>query len=384
MKYTFIIIYLLMSNITYSAILKEINIGLASNFSELSTVQTNPFAGHFLNGVTLAFDERKNQLESKNIKVNLVNIDYGASDFNVEKKLSDAVLSEKITAVIGYNYSSSALTAAPLHEKLKIPLLTPSATANRLGVYKSFVHSAAFSNGFMGKAISQFVLSELKLKKALIVKAVDCAYCTDLADSINTSFVENGGIIVKEIQILHEDQIFNFLNEIKPDTNYDIVFLPTQETTAAKIIRYFKDNKIEKTFIGGDGWGNTGQEFNRVLKGLNFKGYSITHWHDKLMNQQSAKFSKDYNKRFGKVPNDTAVLAYDAAHVLINAILNSRLQTAEGIEEKLNSIKSYEGLTGKYSFKGSVFPEKDALMLEVNSESMTPIKKISSGKWRSL
>ncbi len=136
MNFTFIIISLLMSNFVNAAILKEVNIGLASNFSELSTVQTNPFAGHFINGVTLAFDERKDQLKSKNIKVNLLKIDYGASDFNIEKKLNDAVLSDKISAVIGYNYSSSALTAAPLHEKLKIPLLTPSATANRLGDYK--------------------------------------------------------------------------------------------------------------------------------------------------------------------------------------------------------------------------------------------------------
>lgn len=384
MKYILISIYILFPKASYSSNVKEVSIGLASNFSELSTVQTNPFAGHFRNGVTLAFDEKKDLLKSKNIKVKLVDIDYGASDFNIEKKLTEAVLEQKISAVIGYNYSSSALTAAPIHEKLRIPLLTPSATANRLGKYKNFVHSAAFSNKFMGEILSQFALNELKIKKAIIVKAVDCAYCTDLSNSISSYFKQNGGTIIKEIHILHEDKAFNFLKDINHNSDYDIVFLPTQETTAAKIIRYFKDNKVEKIFIGGDGWGNVGDEFSRILLGLDFKGYSITHWHEKFIGNQTNSFSQKYNNRFGKTPNDTAVLAYDSAHILIDAILKSKNLSPREIEDNLSRLNDFEGLTGKYSFNESVFPVKEAFMMKVNSKTMIPIKRISSGKWRSI
>lgn len=349
-----------------SASAEIVNIGIASNFSELSTVSFNPFGGYFRDAIHLAIKQREDELKKSGIVLKLKEFDYGADDSRVSEVAKSAVASN-VSIVVGYNYSSSALIAAPIHVSSKLPMLSPSASANRLGTFGSFVHLGSFDNHFMAESLARLAKEKLKFQKALIIPAVDCAYCVDLSQSFEKQFVSLGGDVVKTLPVLQDDKEFSGILAQLKDVEFDFVFIPNQELTSARIISAFVNGGHSKPFLGADGWGNEGKEFFSVLKGKKFVGYSVTHWHPKLNTVSSKNFVESYLENFKKLPNDTSVLAYDSMNLLIDTIINNPDRSREGLEKSLRKIKTYKGVTGNYAFLPHMAPRKDILILKTRN-----------------
>jgi len=346
----------------------KVLVGMASNFSELSTVSFNPYGGYFRNGVKLALDENQERLGRKGINVILKEFDYGADDLNVIKAV-DAADKAGVSAVIGYNYSSNALIAAPLHVKKNLPMLSPSASANRLGSFGKYIHLGSFSNEYMARVLADFTLKTLKAKRVLIIPAGNCAYCIDLTNTFEENFKKIGGTVIAKIPILQEDKEFSQLGAMIKGLEFDAVFIPNQELTAARIILSLLEAGIKKPFLGADGWGNEGSEFFGVLKGKRFEGYSVTHWHPELKTKRSQAFVLAYKEKYKKLPNDSSVLAYDFMNFLIEAILKTPKHDRESLENSLQSISLFEGVTGKYLIEANKAPSKDILILKTSKDS---------------
>lgn len=342
---------------------ETVEIGLASNFSELSTVSFNPFGGYFKDAIELAVSDNKSVLNKAGIELNLKTIDYGIDEINVIKKVKEASTS-KILAIIGYNYSSAALLAAPIHVEEKLPMLSPSASANRLSTFGKYVHLGSFNNQFMAKTLAKIATTILKKKKILILTAVNCAYCVDLANSFSNEVKKYDGEIVKNLSVLQEDTDFTKVTEEAKGLAFDAVFVPNQELTSARLISGLTEAGITKPFLGADGWGNEGSEFFRVLKGKKFTGYSVTHWHPKLNTTKSKKFVSSYLARFKKLPNDTSVLAYDSMTLLIQALAKTKPLTRENLEKCLSTFKTFDGVTGRAYLQPHLAPKKDIIILK--------------------
>lgn len=357
---------------------ETVQIGLASNFSELSTVSFNPFGGYFKDAIELAVSDNKSLLNKADIELDLKIYDYGVDDINVIKKVKEAAIS-KTLAVIGYNYSSAALLAAPVHTKEKLPMLSPSASANRLSTFGKYVHLGSFNNQFMVETLAKIATTILKKKKILILTAVNCAYCVDLANSFSEEVKKYNGEIVKNIPLLQEDTDFTKIAEEAKNLNFDAIFVPNQELTSARLIAALTEVGITKPFLGADGWGNEGSEFFRVLKGKKFTGYSVTHWHPKMKTAKSKKFVESYLARFKKLPNDTSVLAYDSMTLLIQALAKTKPLTRENLEKTLSSFKTFDGITGRAFWEPHKAPKKDILVLKT-TDSGFAINQIVSPK----
>jgi len=359
-----IVLALVIILVTTTAKSKEtVIVGLASNFSELSTVSFNPFGGYFQNAIELAVSDNKALLDKAGINLELVKYDYGTNDINVIKRASEASSSNAI-AVIGYNYSAPALLSAPIHTNAKIPVIYPSASANRLSTFGKYVHLGSISNQFMVESLAKIAAKTLKAKKILILAAVDCAYCMDLSNSFTEEVKKYGITAIRNIQLLEKEADFAKIAEEAKGLSFDAVFVPNQELTAARLIAALTEAGITKPFLGADGWGNEGSEFFRVLKGKKFTGYSVTHWHTKLETKKSERFVTDYKKRFDKLPNDTSVLAYDSMSLLIQALIKTKPLTRENLEKTLSSINTLDGVTGKSYWQPHKAPKKNILVLK--------------------
>jgi branched-chain amino acid transport system substrate-binding protein len=366
-----------MVGISFSAFAeqKEIVVGLASNFSEVSSSSSNPFSGSFKNGVTFAIENAKAKLQKKGVNLKTLEFDYGNSDSRVLEVAKKAVASSAV-AVVGYNFSSHALLAAPIHQQAGLAFVTPSATANRIGSLGPFVHQACFDNAFMGETLAKIALTKLKAKKAAVVAAADCAYCTDLAQAFETEFKKGGGVISVNAPILQSDTEFGSVYEKLKDQSYDVILVPNQELLSARVISTLSGKGILKPFLGGDGWGNVGEEFFGILNGKQLTGYSVSHWHPEEKSAMSRKFSAGYTKKFGKSPDDTSVLSYDAMSLLIEAILQTKDYSRAGIEKSLNSLKQFYGVTGKFIFQNKRAPKKSLVLLSANNSKFKVLERV--------
>jgi branched-chain amino acid transport system substrate-binding protein len=364
--------------ISFSALAKterEIHIGLASNFSEVSTGSSNPYGGYFKDGVMLAAKKSENRLRDHGIKLVFDDFDYGTSDIMVLEATRQAIASNVI-AVVGYNYSSNALLAAPLHQQAKLPMLTPSASANRLGTFGRYIHMGCFDNKFMGEALAQTARVRLKARKAIVLPAGNCAYCSDLADSFEAAFKSGGGRTVLRIPVLLDDKDFSSIVKRVKETDFDVVLVPNQELTSARMIAALAKGGIKKPFLGADGWGNVGEEFFAILSGVDFTGYSVTHWHPGIKNSESLAFVEEYQKSFGKIPNDTSVLAYDSTLLLVEALLKTKEFTREGLEDAINSIRRFDGITGKFAYRDNKPPTKSLVILRAATGKFEVIDRL--------
>lgn len=353
----------------------EVTIGLASNFSEVSSSSSNPFGGYFRDGVTLALEKAKPLLDKKGISLKVQEFDYGVSDAKVLEAAQKAVASNAV-AILGYNFSSHALLAAPIHQKAGLPMLTPSATANRIGSLGSFVHQGCFDNDFMGETLARVAIRRLKAKSAAIVVAADCAYCTDLARAFETEFKKAGGTIAVSVPLLQDEKNLQPVVEQLKNKKFDVVLVPNQELSSARIVSAILNAGINKPFLGGDGWGNVGQEFFGILKNQKLTGYSVSHWHPDVTSKLSKEFVASYKSEFGKMPNDTSVLAYDSASLLVDVILRSQSLTRKGIEDAFNKTKTFSGVTGKFVFQPKRAPLKSLVLLEANSSKFKVLEII--------
>lgn len=377
MKYILVLVILIQAN-TASA--KEtVLVGLASNFSELSTVSFNPFGGYFKDAIDLAIKDNKVLLDKSGINLEIKTLDYGIDEINVIKKVKEAASMNSV-AVIGYNYSSAALLAAPVHVAESMPMISPSASANRLSTFGKYVHLGSFSNQFMVETLARVATKILNKKRILILTAVNCAYCVDLANSFSEEIKKYNGEIVKNIPVLQEDTDFSKVALEAKSLTFDAVFVPNQELTSARLIASLTEIGITKPFLGADGWGNEGTEFFRVLKGKKFTGYSVTHWHPKMNTAKSKKFVKSYLERFKKLPNDTSVLAYDSMSLLIQSIAKTKPLTRENLEKTLEGIKTFDGVTGRAYWSPNKAPRKDIVVLKTTDTGFAIHKIVTPEK----
>ena len=360
-------ILILMPVTESQAVTRKVQIGLASNFSEISANSFNPYGNYFRDGIQLAIEDSKSLLKKNEIQIELVEFDYGTSKTKVIESARKAI-SSPVIGVIGYNYSTDALLAAPIHQQGGLPMLTPSATAERIGKMDNFVHVSCFDNQFMGKALAGFSIRNLKAKNAAIVASADCAYCQDLGRAFEEEFVAKGGTVSKKLSVLDSDTEFSKVVTQLKTASFDVILVPNHELLSARVVSALLKSGIRKPFLGGDGWGNEGNEFYAVIGKQKFEGYAVSHWHPEVNNRKSKEFLSKYQRSFHKVPNDNSVLAYDAMSLVIQALLSSREFTRKGLENSLNAIRTFKGITGLAVFKEHSAPRKSLVFLAARQE----------------
>ncbi len=368
-----VVIALLIGSISAAhAAQKILQVGLVSNFSEVSHSSANPFNNSFRNGVGLALKDYEFQLKAKNLKIQLKEFDYGTSSLRVLKATQDVIASDAIAA-IGYNFSSYALIAAPLHENSGLAMITPSATADRLGTFSSYVHSICLNNSAMAKGLVRLAVSKWNPKNVGAIVAADCAYCEDLADSFSKELKSKSGTSVEVFRVLEGDSDFTQAVSWAKKKKAQVLLIPNQEHTSARLILALAKEGIKSVFLGGDGWGDRGNEFIAVLKSdpapAHFNGYSVSHWHYSHSDPKSRQFTRDYTQLYHQLPQDTSVLAYDSMSLLLEAILKTTDHSRKGIEDSLRSVKKFVGVTGTARYDQAGVPTKDLVLLKTVQES---------------
>lgn len=326
---------------------QNVTIGIAANFSAMSDSTSNPYANYFRDAIEMAFDENKALLASKGIRVKLQEFDYGDDKLRVIETANAAVKSDAL-AVLGYIYSSDALLAGPILNKSGLLLLSPTATADRFETIGRSVRRTCFDDSYQGKILADYAWKTQKARNIGIVYAADCAYCNSLRTAFKEHFESLGGKILVEQAVLSNDTDFSAAIAAFKGKPLDAVFVPNYERVAATIISQLFDAGIKpRIWLGGDGWGNSVDLFYRIVGARKFTAYAVSHWHSQLRTPQSKAFALEFVRRYGKPPVDTAVLAYDAARLLIQGLISAKRFDRGALIDSIEHIRTFEGVTGK-------------------------------------
>lgn len=284
--------------------------------------------------------------------------------------MTKLITQDKVVAVTGMFASSNAIAASNVAESMKVPLLAVGATNPKVTVdektnkVKDYTFRVCFIDPFQGTVGANFVLNTLNLKKAVILIDNSSDYSKGLSAFFKDAFTKGGGAILAEEAYLQKDQDFKtILTKVKA-LNPEVLYVPGYYEEVGKIVKQARELGITVPIVGGDGWDSPKLVEIGTAAALN-NTYFTNHYSVDDTSATSQAFVEAYKKEYGLVPDALAVLGYDAANVLIDAIKRANSLEPAKIRDALAATKDYPAITGSTTLNASHDAVKSAVIIEM-------------------
>lgn len=316
------------------------------------------------NGIRLAVEEINAAGGIKGKKIKLITMDDQGKAEEAAAVVTRLIEKEKVHALLGEVASSRSLAAAPIAQKKKIPMVTPSSTNATVTTVGDYIFRTCFIDPFQGTVMAQFAINHLKVKKVAILRDVKSDYSVGLADYFSKKFVELGGTILADVSYQAQDVDFKAqLTQIK-SKKPEAIFIPGYYTEVGLIARQARELGIKVPLMGGDGWDSP--KLYEIGQDAVNGGYFSNHYATDSTESMVIEFNKKYKGKYGQVPDGMAATGYDGARILFKAIENAPDLKPQSIRDELAKIKDFDGVTGKITMNEKRDAVKSAVVVQVN------------------
>ena len=148
--------------------------------------------------------------------------------------------------------------------------------------------------------------------------------------------------------------------------NPDVLFVPTYYEQAALIAVQAKELGLTTQIVGADGWdGVVGKVDQSNMDAVN-GAYYCSQYTAESEDQRVQDFIKNYKAKYNMDPNQFAVLGYDAAYMMSEAIKNAGSTEKQAIIDALAKLE-YNGLTGQMHFDENRNVVKEAIIIKIDN-----------------
>ena len=163
---------------------------------------------------------------------------------------------------------------------------------------------------------------------------------------------------------LQKDQDFKtILTKVKA-LNPEILYVPGYYEEVGKIVKQARDLGIMVPIVGGDGWDSPKLVEIASAAALN-NTYFTNHYSVEDNSPASKAFVEAYQKEYGQKPDAVAVLAYDAANLLIDAIKRANSAEPDKIRQALAATQNFPAVTGATTLNATHDAVKSAVIIEM-------------------
>ncbi len=267
---------------------------------------------------------------------------------------------DNVVAIIGPQASRNAIPAATIAENAHVPMISPWSTNPDTTSGKQYVFRAAFIDPFQGRVLARFTIENLGVTKAAVLYDEASAYNRDIAEIYKQVMEEAGGNVVAfETYTTGEEDFSKQLAAIQ-ESGAELLFLPNYGEVVMQVQQAHKMG-LDIPMLGSDSWGSIAPEDRAALEGY----YFSTHYAPDIVSEAAQTFVQTYQDAYGEVPDDVAALTYDAFKMLFQVMATQGKTDAESIRNGLNSIGSYNGVTGTMEYQGTGDPVKSAVILQI-------------------
>lgn len=271
------------------------------------------------------------------------------------------ITQDKIVALLGEVASRRSLAAAPVAQRYKVPMITPSSTNERVTEVGDFIFRVCFIDPFQGEVLAKFAFNGLKAKKVAILKDIQQDYSVGLTDSITSHFKALGGEVLAPVSYTSGDADFKAILTQVRSQKPDAIFATGYYPEAAIIVRQARELGITVPILGGDGW--IGDSLKNGREALN-NTYVSNHYSADNPDPLVQDFGKNYRARFHREPDSIAALAYDAVKVLADAITRAKSTDGQKVRDAL-AAADVPGVTGRLKMNAKRNVDKPAVIQQV-------------------
>jgi len=326
------------------------------------------FGTSTVQGVRLAADEINAAGGVLGRRIRLVIEDDQGRAEEAASVVTKLITSDAVVGLIGENSSNQSLAAAPIAQSNGVPMISPSSTNPAVTEKGEYIFRVCFTDPYQGKALATFVRNDLKVENAAILVDRKNDYSVGLGGVFRKELEANGGKIVAEQSYVGGDTEFRpQLTTIKA-ASPQVLFIPGFYTEVGQIAIQARDLGLMTPLVGGDGWDSPTviQIGGKAIEG----SYFSDHYFVGDSRPVVQKFVTEYEKRYGKKPEATAALGYDALHIFANAARRAGKVDKKAIRDQIAATKDYQGVSGTITMGSDRNPIKPVAMIKIENGQM--------------
>jgi branched-chain amino acid transport system substrate-binding protein len=277
-------------------------------------------------------------------KINIIYEDDKAdpkTGLSIINKLTDI---DNVSAIVGPMVSGVTLSLVNTINQKQILVVTPTSTSPKLRGASKFLFRTCVSDDMEGRQMAKFVREKFKIKKVGIIY-VSNEYGLGLKVVFEKAFKELGGSV--QLAEGYPSDMSDFRNTIQKLKSADIeaIYLIGQKEQKF-ILKQLKEASINIKIFGTTMMEDPDIITTRAADGI---VYTYRVLSDPNNNPSIAPFFADYKKLYGKEPDYYAAANYDAATVVLNALLKVDMK-AQAPVKVVNELSLPQGATGTLKF----------------------------------
>ncbi|MBC3868829.1 ABC transporter substrate-binding protein [Undibacterium oligocarboniphilum] len=335
----------------YSAIshAADIRIGMA----EALTGPAAKYGVAIKNGFTLAAEgiNAKGGINGNKI-VLVIEDEQGKKEeaINVFKKL---IFQDKVLMIFGPTLSNSAFAADPIANATKTVVFGTSNTADGITGMGPFTFRNSVMEADVLPVTTRAAVKHFGIKKVAVLYGNDDAFTKSGYDVFKSALADQKITVTDTETYAKGDVDFKAqLTKIKA-SNPDAIVCSCLAEEAANIILQTRSLGMKQPFIGGNGF-NSPKLFE-IAKDAADNTLMGSPWSAENIAPANKQFIADYKAKFNADPDQFAAQAYDAMHIVTEALKQVKLsgnpeKDRLALRDALPAVK-HDGATGKFAFR---------------------------------
>ncbi|MBI1807413.1 MAG: ABC transporter substrate-binding protein [Ignavibacteria bacterium] len=323
-----------------------------------------PLADDMMDGIQFALSQYQEHHRT-HVNVSLEIRDTGRDSANALGVIREFCEDRDVIGVIGPLFSNIAMICAPAAETCRIPLISPTATANGIAAVGSHIFQGNPDLASRGKSMARYAVEQLGLTSLAILGPADLTGKA-VAESFSSEAKRLGASIVmyesyeKGASDLSEQFLAIRKAGLPPDsqagsqedlsisvTSIQGIFIPISDAEEIDIIApqltYFN---IKAQLLGTGEWYSPDQldAQKRYLNGAIFISDFYMDRHDPAYSEFAGLFYREKKKH----PSKYTLFGYDTMQLIFQQI-DAGATTREKLTEALSRVKSFPGIHSKIS-----------------------------------
>lgn len=315
-------------------------------------------------GIQLAVDEINAAGGIKGKKIQVIALDNQGKPEEAAVATTKLITQDKVVAILGEVASTRSLAMAPIAQRNKVPMITPSSTNPKVTEIGNYIFRVCFIDPFQGLVMAKFAKETLKISKVAILRDVKNDYSVGLADVFAMTFKKMGGQIVEDKSYSAGDMDFKSQLTAIGAKKPEAIFVPGYYTEVGLIGRQARELGVQVPLLGGDGWDSPKL---KEIGGNKLDGsYFSNHYSSENTAPHIQTFIANFKKQHNEIPDGLAAAGYDAMKVLAQAMMAAKDTSGEELRKAIAATKNFKGVTGDITIDEKRNATKSAVVLKVD------------------
>ncbi len=262
---------------------------------------------------------------------------------NVAQKFAS---SGNVLAVVGDFSSTACLAAAPIYQRARIIMLTPTASHPDITKTGTFIFRNTPIAEFEANVVADWATKDMQVKRVALIGRND-DYGRVQSNFLGVRSKANGAQVVATEYINAADKDMKPVITKLRAANPDVTYLSMFQVEAALLMQQAREMRFKTTFMSGASLYNpqlislAGEDANGLLL--------VSSYYPGDGNPKVQSFVKAFQAKHNLTPSKFSAHSYEAAMMIADAVRRAGSADADKVRAALSDTKDYQGVIGKLS-----------------------------------